>query len=423
MNGPAPMDLSRCHVCGSAAVEFIPEYGGFRRVTSDCRPWPAGGRLGVCRKCHTVQNATDAAWQAEVARIYAQYAIYHQSGGVEQAVFAQDSGCASPRSARIVERLSRLPNLPSRGRVLDVGCGNGAFLRAFGARFPGWSLVGSELNDKYRSVVKAIPRVEAMHVCGPENVPGQFDLIAMIHVIEHLPGPEDLLRGLGDKLTGAGIILLEAPDHGQNPFDLLVADHCSHFSRATLSRLAAAAGYSVLSAATDWVPKEVTLAAGKLPGAVVPQDPLVEGAARDGVLGELQWLAAVRDRARELAGRGAFGLFGTSIAATWLVGELGPGVRFLVDEDPQRMGREVMGLPVYAPAQAPPESDVLIALPGELAEQIQRRIGQAGLPARFHLPPPEPSVQGALGCAGPACRATGVAHSTARNADREKGQP
>lgn len=145
---------SPCHVCGTVAVEFIPEFAGFRRVTSDCRPWLAGGSLGVCRKCNTVQKATDEVWQAEIAQIYSAYSIYHQGGGVEQAVFAQDTGQSASRSARIVERLSRLSHLQKGGHVLDVGCGNGAFLRAFGDKFPAWSLVGSELNDKYRSVVE-----------------------------------------------------------------------------------------------------------------------------------------------------------------------------------------------------------------------------------------------------------------------------
>ena len=390
----------RCHLCGAAAVEFIPEFGGFRRVTSDCQPWPAGGRLGVCRECDTVQTATDAAWQAEIAEIYAQYSIYHQSGGVEQSVFAHDSSQPSARSSRIIEYLSRGPRLPQRGRMLDVGCGNGEFLRAFAETFPAWSLVGSELNDKYRSVVEAIPGVEALCVGNPEDAPGQFDLVVMVHVLEHIPDPGSFLRRLAGKLAAAGVIVLEVPDYGRNPFDLLVANHCTHFSQATLSRLVMAAGYGVHSAATDWIPREISLVAGKSAEAAGPQDPLVETAARppcaawSTVRGCLAWLAAVLDHARELAGRGPLGLFGTSIAATWLVGELGPRVSFLVDEDPRRTGRQFMGLPVLAPAHAPAGSDVLISLPIDVAEKIHKRLGGhhvpmvGGLSARFHVPPP-----------------------------------
>jgi hypothetical protein len=130
------------------------------------------------------------------------------------------------------------------------------------------------------------------------------------------------------------------------------------------------------------------LVAGRLADAAVPRDMLGEAHALDLVRAKLRWLAAVRDCARDLADRGPLGLFGTSIATAWLVAELGPRVRFLVDEDPQRTGREFMGLPVYAPTQAPAGTDVLIPLPIEVAEHVYRRIGNAGLPARFHLPQP-----------------------------------
>ena len=39
----------------------------FRRITSDCRPWPAGGRLCACQGCGSVQKLVDDAWNREAA--------------------------------------------------------------------------------------------------------------------------------------------------------------------------------------------------------------------------------------------------------------------------------------------------------------------------------------------------------------------
>ena len=70
-------NVIRCHVCASPAIDMVPGYELFRRVTSDCKPWPRGGRLCVCRTCGCVQKVMDPAWQSEVETIYEAYSIYH----------------------------------------------------------------------------------------------------------------------------------------------------------------------------------------------------------------------------------------------------------------------------------------------------------------------------------------------------------
>src|ERR1700722_13630288 len=145
-----------CCACSSPALAEVRSYRSLRRVTSDCRTWPAGGRLSVCAACGCVQCIPDAAFIAEIDAIYAGYAIYHQSEGEEQAVFDSGTGDASPRSQRLLQRfLERFP-LAAEGRVLDIGCGNGSTLKAFQKLRPRWKLVGTELNEKYRQSVEAI---------------------------------------------------------------------------------------------------------------------------------------------------------------------------------------------------------------------------------------------------------------------------
>ena len=117
--------------------------------------------------------------------------------------------------------------------MLDVGCGNGAMLRAFSQAAPGWSLAGTELSDKYRRLVEGIPGVESLYTCPPAEVPGQFDLVSMIHVLEHIPRPAAFLARLLPKLVPGGLLVVELPHHVANPFELLIADHCTHFAAAT----------------------------------------------------------------------------------------------------------------------------------------------------------------------------------------------
>jgi 2-polyprenyl-3-methyl-5-hydroxy-6-metoxy-1,4-benzoquinol methylase len=376
----------QCHVCDWLSLDPVPEYEKFSRVTSDSKPWPKGGRLSVCRVCGCVQKTADAEWQSEVAKIYDSYSIYHQSEGVEQSVFEQASGRVSSRSAHLLEHLRSQVRLPETGKLLDVGCGNGALLRAFSSTIPRWSLSGTELNAKYRKEVESIDRVEALHVCSPDRVPGSFDLITLIHVLEHIPKPRELLAGLWNKLEPGGLLVIQVPAYMQNPFDLLIADHITHFSTTTILDAVQAVGYEIVTVTDEWVPKELTVVARKGHARVSGKGSASESSLQP-LLIRLQWLDAVIAVTRKLSASAPLGLFGTSIAATWLFEELAGRVSFFVDEDIARAGRTYMGRSVYFPSDVPSRSQVFIPLPPGFAEPLKARLEKSSSDYNLVLPP------------------------------------
>lgn len=383
----ADSDSLPCHLCGHDRVEPLPEFAALRRVTSDCKPWAAGGWLGVCRACGGVQKRMDAAWRAEIERVYREYTIYHQSGGAEQSAFSAGTGQAMARSERIVDRLVRSGLAAERGRLLDVGCGNGALLRACSRLLPGWSLAGTEINDKYKAEVEAIPGVSVMQVGCAAEVPGEFDFVTLVHVLEHVPEPAQFLASLRTKLACGGHLMVEVPHYVDNPFDLLIVDHSTHFSAEVLRGVAERAGCVPRVLATDWVAKELTMIARPEPAATEAQweelFPRVFADLRRRVI----WLAGLAEQTRSLAREGKFGLFGTSIAAMWLFGELDGRVDFFVDEDPTRVGRECFGRPVVSPQQVAGGSRVWLALPTRIAEQVKARLAPQCSNLEFLVPP------------------------------------
>jgi 2-polyprenyl-3-methyl-5-hydroxy-6-metoxy-1,4-benzoquinol methylase len=370
-----------CHVCGKGHLALLPEFTPLKRVTSDCKPWPAGGKLGVCEVCSTAQNIVDETWREECRQIYSSYTIYHQAGGTEQPVFDLTSGVPAARSDQFLKSLGQTISLPEKGRLLDVGCGNGGFLRSFAKSYPQWRLTGSEYDAKYKAQVESIPGVEACVVGDIVQIAGGFDIISIIHVLEHLDSPRHVLETVRGKLQEQGRLLIELPYYVENPFVLTVADHATHFDAPRTCSLLASAGFSPTHVTSAWVPKELSLVAEKGHGAAQPTE-LPSGDA----VAAVRWLGTVRDEAMEIARTSRnFGILGTSIAATWLYAELGDRVDFFVDEDQNRTGKEMFGKPVLAPEKVPVESDIYISLPVKLAQNVRNRMKSA--PGRYHMPP------------------------------------
>ncbi|MFN8535727.1 MAG: class I SAM-dependent methyltransferase [Dehalococcoidia bacterium] len=356
------------------------QFPTFFRVTSDSKPWRRGGQLGVCERCGLVQKQTDDAWRAETADLYADYTVYHQGGGAEQAVFG--AGGPAPRSLRLLEQLIETAPLAASGRMLDLGCGNGGMLRSFHQVAPGWRLAGSELDDRNRIIVEAIPGVDALFVGPIETIPGPFDLISMVHLIEHIEDPTGFLRAVAEKLAPGGLLLIETPNLADNPIDLVIADHCTHFTEETLRQVLGAAGFETVHCATDWIPKELSILARPLANADAPTaNPAAAGALLNQ---QLRWLTNVVEAARRASERRPFGLFGATIGATWLFGELDGQVDFFVDEDPARAGRNYLGRPVLTPAEVS-GGTVFVGMPTPIAQTIANRLTRSGV---AYLSPP-----------------------------------
>lgn len=375
-----------CMLCGKQALAVIPKPEALLGVTSDDRLWKGSGAILCCSGCGHVQKKLDEAWQENAIEVYSEYALYRSSGGSEHVVFHNST--PKPRSHLLLERLRDQIGIPEKGRMLDVGCGNGPLLRSFGEMFPQWSFVGFEPSERYRDDVQDIPGVESFYSGTIDQIPGPFDLIALYYVLEHLPNPSQVIGELRAKLKPGGLIVVVVPNFIENPFDLLIIDHCSHFRTDSLSFFMKSSGFAVLDASTEWIPRAVAAvgrnSTPKLTTSVHAREDIPSK-----VRGNLDWLKRVAEDAGSRAKEDDFGIFGTATAGSWLTGVLGGRVKFFVDEDAARTGegKTHLGRPVYQPADAPPHKTIYLALPPLVARTLFARLQPSYPELRFVLPP------------------------------------
>jgi SAM-dependent methyltransferase len=107
----------------------------------------------------------------------------------------------------IVRKLNTFP----KGRIVDVGCGNGMFLDF--AKQLGWHTLGIELDPVAVEVARASGH-EVIHgtyeACSV--LEQQFDCVICSHVLEHVHAPLDLLVTIFRALRTGGSLLLTLPN-------------------------------------------------------------------------------------------------------------------------------------------------------------------------------------------------------------------
>ena len=129
------------------------------------------------------------------------------------------------------------------GRILDVGCGTGAFLET--CKKGGWSVMGMEPDPDARAIsdqklaVSIKPSLDKLSGAGP------FDIISLWHVLEHIPDLNQAIPQLWNLLAEKGTLLIAVPN--SDSYDAAyfkeywaaydVPRHLHHFTPSTIEPL------------------------------------------------------------------------------------------------------------------------------------------------------------------------------------------
>jgi SAM-dependent methyltransferase len=192
----------RCYLCGGSEIALEAD----RVRDSDSI------QVLVCRACGLVFLST----ATHIGPDFYASSLMH-SGTVDLDVWRCETADDDDRRFRFSESLLR-------GRkLLDFGCGNGAFL------LKAQSIAETAAGIDLEPVAEADLRRRGI-AFGPDlsSIEGSFDIVTMFHVLEHLHDPRETLRAVAKRLAPGGQVIVEVP----NADDALLKLYDSHAFRA-----------------------------------------------------------------------------------------------------------------------------------------------------------------------------------------------
>ncbi len=152
------------------------------------------------------------------------------------------------------ERLQRIERLyHGTGRILDVGCGGGFFLKAASER--GWDPHGIDIVPEFVHFAKEqlkLVNVRRATLQEADWPPAFFDVIVLWDLIEHVPRPRSFLERCSELLKTGGLLVIWTPNVKNAAFlkdkwyGYQIEQHLFFFSRDTLERMLVPAGFRIV---------------------------------------------------------------------------------------------------------------------------------------------------------------------------------
>lgn len=307
--------------------------------------------LSVCRTCGFGFNST---FETALARYDAAY----ENDQTVSAHFLRHVDLMAKRALDLLDHRRQAV-------VVEVGCGQGGFLRQLISitdstisEAVGFdpSLRDPQTDGRLRLEARLFDEAAAQSLTAPP------DLVVMRHVIEHVDQPFALLTSIRNAMgrDATGSILIETPCLEwilrHNAWHDVFYEHCNYFTAASLARLMRRSGF-VKVEVTHAFGGQYLAASGQAGNSEITNEPSDGGAmaARAQAFGQgfEAYIARWRGRLGSLQPLALWGAGAKGVTFAALLGTAVP-VYGMIDIDPKKQGRytALTAVPIFSPAEA-----------------------------------------------------------------------
>lgn len=221
-----------CDLCGQNDFELL--------ATRDRH----GGPLAttVCRACGLVAHAMIPG-DEELQRYYADVYRHEYHGEYQPSPYRVVREWH--RGQRLLQRLRS--SLAPGSRVLEIGSGIGCNVMNFA--LAGFDASGVEPGAGFSAFSREKMQAQVLSCTLEDLAPtGDYDVVLLVHVLEHLPHPTRSLRQIAGLLRPQGKLYVEVPNFGlphAAPGKQFHYAHIYNFTAQTLEMLTAKSGFRI----------------------------------------------------------------------------------------------------------------------------------------------------------------------------------
>jgi 2-polyprenyl-3-methyl-5-hydroxy-6-metoxy-1,4-benzoquinol methylase len=238
----------QCPVCSSSDLKFVFNVKDHTVSGSEFAVWE-------CNGC-TLRFTQDIPGPDEIGPYYqSEDYISHtetKKGFINSAYHAVRKFTLQQKK-NLVNRQTGL----KKGRILDIGCGTGAFLEVM--QSAGWQAQGLEPDEGARAIARkrGVPVLPSGELF---NLTVSFDAITMWHVLEHVHQLHNYMENIRSLLHTGGAIFIAVPnytsadamEYGKFWAAYDVPRHLYHFSPLSMQTLVHIHGLEIVNQVPMW---------------------------------------------------------------------------------------------------------------------------------------------------------------------------
>ncbi|MGB2806178.1 MAG: class I SAM-dependent methyltransferase [Sedimentisphaerales bacterium] len=238
-----------CQICEGQDFKFVCEKSGFKYVE--------------CASCGVVRQypyPTDE----EIKHYYRTYKSIKQKESPYLSDSYYETYCMEKKLTFSDLRFS-LDEFKDK-RVLDVGCAVGQFIQFLSDKGT-VDVSGIDISEEVIAIAKVVKGLNC-RLADFLTIEGEFDIITMWHLVEHLVEPLSFFEHAYHRLIAGGYLIVETPvvgiisrAFGENWRYLIPVEHVNLFSQNALFNVVTSTGFSIKS----WVRFGSGNDSGKLP--------------------------------------------------------------------------------------------------------------------------------------------------------------
>lgn len=239
-----------CPLCQSSHIDL-------NMTTTDYTVSLSSFELWRCRHCGFLftQNIPDEQSIGEYYKAEAYVSHTDSSKGFINAVYHKVRNITLRQKRKLIQQVSG----KQTGRLLDVGCGTGAFLNEMQSN--GWQVKGLEPDATAVGVCKSKYGIQPGELKELFSLDaGSFEVVTLWHVLEHVHQLHAYMEQLSKLIGKNGKLIIAVPNHTaadaayykENWAAYDVPRHLYHFAPATMRKLAHLYGMKVDAIRPMW---------------------------------------------------------------------------------------------------------------------------------------------------------------------------